>query len=210
MNKSICSLQNHSVVLFSYHIRVNNAVLLTLMKPFLSWNVALLSSMNVPKVYKEVWEGLLLRGRLCKQTIQITTSLLFQNGLKLVVKPGQKLCHGKNKWVVTDYTRVRKAHFVNGVKSENTPLHIDYVPTVHLPKTLTSTKQSMVTSTSSLKRQSIPMIHLRQQFSRRTPITNTVLERDCFYARLTLTMFTWILRSGRHQVRAIMTQFCRD
>ena len=40
--------------------------------------------------------------------------------------------HGKDKFVVTEYTRVCGAHFVLGRKS-NDPSHVDFVPTQNLP-----------------------------------------------------------------------------
>ncbi|WAR06201.1 hypothetical protein MAR_021570 [Mya arenaria] len=70
------------------------------------------------------------------------------------IKATGRQCHGKNKFILTLYTRVWGAHFVNGVKSDN--LHIvDYIPTQKLPATITTPgqpSQPRLTATSTKAR----------------------------------------------------------
>ncbi|WAR20053.1 hypothetical protein MAR_001891 [Mya arenaria] len=70
------------------------------------------------------------------------------------IKATGRQCHGKNKFIVTLYTRVCGAHFVNGVKSDN--LHsVDYIHTQKLPVTITTPgqpTQPRLTATSTKAR----------------------------------------------------------
>ena len=49
------------------------------------------------------------------------------------IKAAGRTEHGKNKFVVSEHTRVCGAHFVKGKKSTD-PSDIDYVPTQNLPQ----------------------------------------------------------------------------
>lgn len=72
-----------------------------------------------------------------------------QNRRSAWIKAAGRAEHGKNKFNVTEYTRICGAHFVKG-KKNNQQTDIDYVPTVNLPPpTLKLTPMKVRTSKTS-------------------------------------------------------------